>query len=226
MTTTMYVGLGIGLFILLALGIIRKFLTSIAIETVRSYYKVQALEKRLYDLAFDHAELTKEADSWKQQALARQQMYMSMEHRMEDAKKLHQAQLLRINAEFQNTLMEQEKTVREDANKRSRAVMRGQATEHLAPIMQTEWNFKDFRFMGDPIDYLVVDGSSGIKDGELNIVTEVVLLDIKTGKSQLNKTQRRIRDAVVEGRVVFAVYNTDTETIRRWPKGEEDGTDS
>lgn len=113
-----------------------------------------------------------------------------------------------------------EKTIRDDANKRSRAVMRGQATEHLAPFMMNGFNAKDFRFMGDPIDYLICVGTSDIHDGTLNRIEQVVLLDIKTGKSQLSKVQRRIRDAVVEGRVVFATYNTDTEVLRKWPDND------
>ena len=105
---------------------------------------------------------------------------------------------------------------RSDALKRSRSVMRGQATEHLAPLMQSEWAYKDLRFIGNPIDYLICAGSSAISDGEQDTIDEVVLLDIKTGKSNLSKVQRRVRDAVKEGRVCFATYNTDTQELRRW----------
>jgi len=121
------------------------------------------------------------------------------------------------NQEYLTWTVTQEKEIRADANKRSRATMRGQATEHLAPYMIEGLNAKDYRFMGDPLDYLVCVGSSAIHDGEADAIEEVILLDIKTGKAQLSKVQRRIRDAVVEKRVVFATYNTDTETLRRWP---------
>ena len=120
--------------------------------------------------------------------------------------------------EFLTWSTTQEKEIRADANKRSRATMRGQATEHLAPYMIPALDAKDFRFMGDPLDYLVCVGSSAIHDKTTDTIEEVMLLDIKTGKSQLSKVQRRIRDAVVEGRVVFATYNTDTEVLRRWPE--------
>lgn len=105
---------------------------------------------------------------------------------------------------------------RTDALKRSRSVMRGQATEHLAPLIQSEWPYKDFRFLGNPIDYVIFSGASAVTDGEGDTVDEVVLLDIKTGKSQLSKVQRRIRDAVRVGNVDFATYNPDTEELRRW----------
>ena len=120
--------------------------------------------------------------------------------------------------EFLTWSTTQEKEIRADANKRSRATMRGQATEHLAPYMIPALDAKDFRFMGDPLDYLFCVGSSAIHDKTTDTIEEVMLLDIKTGKSQLSKVQRRIRDAVVEGRVVFATYNTDTEVLRRWPE--------
>lgn len=110
-----------------------------------------------------------------------------------------------------------EQDIRADANLRSRAVIRGQATEHLAPYMMAGLNPKDFRFIGDPIDYLICVGASGIHDKTTDHVEEVILLDIKTGKSDLSKVQRRIRDAILEGRVRFMTYNTDTETTRMWP---------
>lgn len=182
---------------------------------LKSHLKIVELHEKLESLA-------KEKESWKQQAHTHQQMYISIEQRIENIKDLHKAEISAYVAEFRNTLEQRIKEVREDANKRSRATMRGQATEHLAPLMQTEWDFKDFRFIGDPIDYLVVVGSSAIKDGTSNEIESVVLLDIKTGKSQLNKTQRRIRDAVVAGNIFFAVYNPDTEKIRQWPEGKND----
>lgn len=115
----------------------------------------------------------------------------------------------------------EEKRIRADANKRSRATMRGQATEHLAPYMIVGLNPKDCRFVGDPVDYLICVGSSAIHDKTSDVIEEVMLLDIKTGKAQLSKVQRRIRDAVTAGKVVFATYNTDTETLRRWPSQQQ-----
>jgi predicted Holliday junction resolvase-like endonuclease len=116
---------------------------------------------------------------------------------------------------------QEESLIRKDALDRSRATMRGQATEHLAPYMIEGLNPKDFRFMGDPVDYLVCVGSSAIKDKQSDIIEYVMLLDIKTGKSQLNKTQRRVRDAIVGSRIVFATYNPDTQELREWkPKSQ------
>ena len=103
----------------------------------------------------------------------------------------------------------EEKRVRKEALSRSRSIMRGFATEQFAPFLQEEWKPEDYRFMGNPIDYIVFVGLSSVSDGKASEISKVVLLDIKTGKSQLTKVQRRIRDAVEAGRVEFHVLNPD-----------------
>ena len=105
-----------------------------------------------------------------------------------------------------------EKEIRKDSVARSRNIMRGQATEHLAPTMIKEYSLKDYRFMGNPIDYIIFNGGSDVTDGESDEIKSIVFMDIKTGKSKLNKIQRRIRDCIKEGRVEFLVYNPDKET--------------
>ena len=113
---------------------------------------------------------------------------------------------------FKNWCSSKEKEIRADAINRSRNVMRGQATEHLAPyMMSNDLNPKDFRFMGNPIDYIVFSGASDVTDGVADTINKVVFIDIKTNKSKLNKVQRRVRDAINEGRVEFLIYNPDKE---------------
>lgn len=105
---------------------------------------------------------------------------------------------------------------REDSLKRSRYVQRGQATEHLAPWMIENLETKDFRFIGDPIDYLICEGSTDIAQKNGDEIANVILLDVKTGGARLTKVQRRIRDAIMAGRIKFAVYNPDTKEYREW----------
>jgi len=116
-----------------------------------------------------------------------------------------------------------DKKGRQDALKRSKSITHGFVSENFAPLFNHhDWNPKDFRHMGDPIDYLVIPGMSLVHQaGAQANVEEVVLLDIKTGNSQLNTVQRRIRDAVVNGRVRFATYNTDKGQLRCWPPSLE-----
>lgn len=101
------------------------------------------------------------------------------------------------------------KEAREDTIKRSRSVLRGQASEHLAPFVIKNTNPKDYRFMGNPVDYICFDGLSDVLDKTSNEIKLVRFVDIKTGKSNLNKSQRRIRDAIKDGRVSFEIVNLD-----------------
>lgn len=98
---------------------------------------------------------------------------------------------------------------RKDTLKRSRSVLRGQASEHLAPFVMEGTNPKDYRFMGNPIDYVCFDGLSDVLDGHADSIKTIRFVDIKTGKSNLNKSQRKIRDAVEGSKVIFEIVNLD-----------------
>ncbi len=72
----------------------------------------------------------------------------------------------------------------------------GRIAQHFAPLLPDfadKFDFKDARFMGEPIDYLVFDGL------EAGHVKRVVFVEVKTGKSGLNQNQRLVRDAVMRG---------------------------
>ena len=101
--------------------------------------------------------------------------------------------------------------IKKEVLARSRNTIRGIATEHLAPLLQDKYNAKDFRHLGDPIDYIVFDGLSDILDRKANVIVKVIFLDVKTGNARLNKVQRRIRDAIKEGRISFEIYNPDKQ---------------
>jgi predicted Holliday junction resolvase-like endonuclease len=111
--------------------------------------------------------------------------------------------------EFSIALNKATEDARKDALKRSRSVMRGQASEHLAPYVIEGTNPKDYRFMGNPVDYVCFDGLSNVLDGTSNSIKSVRFVDIKTGKSSLNKSQRRIRDAITSNKTTFEVVNLD-----------------
>ena len=114
-----------------------------------------------------------------------------------------------LQLEHQKNLKEEIKKAREDTIKRSRSVLRGQASEHLAPFVIKDTNPKDYRFMGNPVDYICFDGLSNVLDKTSESIETVRFVDIKTGKSNLNKSQRRIRDAIKDGRVSFETVNLD-----------------
>ena len=93
---------------------------------------------------------------------------------------------------------------RDDALKRSRVVLKGKIGEQLAPIFDVfPFDVADARFIGSPVDFLVFDGYS---DGEIK---EVVLVEIKTGKSRLSTKERSIRNVVKEGSFRWLTVNID-----------------
>ena len=91
---------------------------------------------------------------------------------------------------------------RKDATKRSRSVLSGKAGEQLVPLVpefSDRFDPSEARFIGAPIDYVIFDG---IGAGELR---EVVLVEVKTGRSKLNGNERAVQRAVREGRVSFEI---------------------
>jgi len=130
--------------------------------------------------------------------------------------------------ERNNELREQHErdliAARADAVKKSKAVVNGFSWENFAPLLGA-WPQGDFRHLGDPIDYLVCAGASAVNNGDQDLIDEIVLLDVKTGKASLNKTQIRIRNAIIAGRVAFAVFNPETGVIKEWRPGAKKATE-
>ncbi|MGY5875514.1 MAG: Holliday junction resolvase-like protein [Candidatus Thorarchaeota archaeon] len=116
-----------------------------------------------------------------------------------------------VEAEFRATWAEQEASVRKDATKRSRFVLKGKIAEHIVPLLSDvfKYNPSDARFIGAPIDYLIFDGYTAVKDGNSDQPITVVLADVKTGGAQLSKTERRIKEAVEAGRVRWETIRLD-----------------
>ena len=112
---------------------------------------------------------------------------------------------------FNSWCITHEKKIRKDSVERSRSIIRGQATEHLAPFIINNSNPKDYRFLGSPIDYIIFHGLSDVLDGEKQSIEKITFLDIKTGKSRLNKSQRKIRDAINNGKVEFVMRKIDEQ---------------
>src|SRR5215212_6136482 len=78
---------------------------------------------------------------------------------------------------------------RRDAARRSRGVLAGKAGEQLAPLLpgfSDRFDPSEARFLGAPIDYVIFDG---IGTGELR---EVVMVEVKTGRSQLSRNEREV----------------------------------
>ena len=119
--------------------------------------------------------------------------------------------IAQVEAEFQRAWAEQESSVRKDAAKRSRFVLKGKIAEHMVPLLQDVFTYEpsDARFIGAPIDYLIFDGYTRVKDGGSDEPITVILADIKTGGARLNKTERKIKEAVEAGRVRWETIHLD-----------------
>ena len=96
---------------------------------------------------------------------------------------------------------------RKDTGNRQRSIIKGQISEVLAPwSIESVNSVKELNFLGSPIDFV---GFKGL-DGEGDI--DIKFIEVKSGKSRLNKNQRRIRDAVAAKRIEWVeVRVRDTE---------------
>ncbi len=116
-----------------------------------------------------------------------------------------------VTKEFEKTWAEQETSVRRDAADRSRYVLKGKIAEHMVPLLQDVFKYdpSDARFIGAPIDYLIFDGYTAVKDDNSDEPIAVILADIKTGGASLNRTERKIKEAVEAGRVRWETIQLD-----------------
>jgi predicted Holliday junction resolvase-like endonuclease len=82
--------------------------------------------------------------------------------------------------------------------KKSSEVRTGKITEQIAPFLADyPLSPGTARFLGDPIDFVHFEED------------KVTFVEVKSGKSQLNKRQREIRDLVQQGKVEFIIYRVE-----------------
>ena len=120
------------------------------------------------------------------------------------------------DAEFEKwkatTLSQAIDQARADAVNTSRVVLRGKIAEQIAPLLPeflANFHPADAKFIGSPIDYLIFKNMNKGPESEDQI--ELVLLDVKTGKSQLTPIQKKIQNAADEKRIRFEVLRIETE---------------
>jgi len=90
------------------------------------------------------------------------------------------------------------KRIRADALRRSAAVVKGKVAEQFVPFTDDfDYNPRDCRFLGSPVDFVVFEGLS---EGQL---VRVVFIEVKSGKSSLSRRERQVRDVVDEGEVYW-----------------------
>lgn len=88
------------------------------------------------------------------------------------------------------------------AVQQSKATTLGYVSEKIAPLLPDfPYSYKDLVFLGKGVDYVCFDGLSQWR------VKQIVFLEIKTGKSMLNKNELLIKSAIDTKKVYW-------ETVR------------
>jgi len=88
------------------------------------------------------------------------------------------------------------KDARKDTANRQRSTLKGDISEIIAPwSMDCVNSVKELRFIGSPIDFVGFKGMDGDE------AIDIIFVEVKSGKSRLNRNQRRIKDAVTSKRL-------------------------
>jgi predicted Holliday junction resolvase-like endonuclease len=98
---------------------------------------------------------------------------------------------------------------REDAAKRSRAVIGGQFSEQLAPYLPNfPYKPTEVKFLGKPTDFIVFEGLDEKK------ITRIIFVEVKSGDSKLSATEKSLEDTIKKGDVRFELYTVPRELTR------------
>lgn len=101
--------------------------------------------------------------------------------------------------------------VKKDALRRQKPILGGLFSEQIAtllPDFPKDLKASEARFVGKPIDFLFFKGMD-----EQNI-TEVIFLEVKTGRSSLSGVERQLRDAIREKKVAWREYRVSEEMTK------------
>lgn len=104
--------------------------------------------------------------------------------------------LTHINSNLKKEVMkEQAHSKKILRQKKSSEVRLGRIGENMAPFV-TDWPYDQnrFRFLGNPVDGVQFTDS------------EIIFIEIKTGKSRLSHVQKNIKKLIAEGKVSFATF--------------------
>lgn len=106
---------------------------------------------------------------------------------------------------------EEIKRARQKSVASSRATIKGQIAEQFAPLLpHYPYLPSDSKFFGDPVDYIVFDGYTDLRDGTGHPDDiDVIFIDIKSGGARLSKGQEAIKRAIEQGRVRFETVRID-----------------
>lgn len=94
------------------------------------------------------------------------------------------------------------KKLRNESVQKSKSVIIWQVKEQIAPLLpQFNYNIKDITFIWKWIDYVIFDWLSDW------FINNVVFLEVKTWKSQLNKNEKIIKEAIDKKKVKYEILH-------------------
>ena len=115
-----------------------------------------------------------------------------------------------INKEWE----EKVKDIRKEAIKKSRAVLGGQFSEQLAPYLPDfPFSPTEARFIGKPIDLIIFKGMDEKQ------ITEVIFVEIKSGKSRLSSHEKKLAEVIKSKKVKWIEYRIPEDITK--PKIKE-----
>jgi predicted Holliday junction resolvase-like endonuclease len=76
----------------------------------------------------------------------------------------------------------------------------------MAPVLpEFPFNPADARFIGSPVDYVIFDGLTDVADDKKTEI-RIVFMDVKSGNAVLTRTQRIIRQAVLDKAIAWETF--------------------
>jgi predicted Holliday junction resolvase-like endonuclease len=117
---------------------------------------------------------------------------------------------------YEDRLRKEIAGARNDSVDKSSAVIRGKVTEELVSLIPGfPFEGSDCKFFGTPIDYIIFNGMSRVRDGEQESIDEILFVDIKTGKATLSPVERKIKECVNEKRVRWITIHVGENGIEK-----------
>jgi predicted Holliday junction resolvase-like endonuclease len=123
-----------------------------------------------------------------------------------DAEKLYQQKLQECKIR-EKEIREERKAISRRSETATTTINIGFILERIAPSMESfPFNHNDCRSLFEPIDYVIFEGLN-----KKNSVGKILFTEIKTGKANLTKKEKEIRNLVEKKQVIWDTYKKGAE---------------
>jgi len=93
-----------------------------------------------------------------------------------------------------------------------RGVVKGMVSEQIAPYLSdfpSDLNASEAKFIGKPVDFIVFKGMDD------NNISEVVFVEVKSGRQYSNSNESSLKNAIDQKRVRYVPYHIPTEVFQK-----------